>query len=114
MIVGEAGSLFTDETRSLRVMDAPDFPKAYLPTAIAMLEAYEVLIKRNATYTYLSPALFFEIDRPKTGKYKVGGDFVVLNSKGESVIGYADYAVAMVDGIENAKFINQRFCVVEA
>ena len=37
---------------------------------------------------------------------------LVLNSKGESVISYADYAIAMVDEIESGKHIKERISVV--
>lgn len=37
---------------------------------------------------------------------------LVLNSKGESYISYADYAIAMLDEIENPKFKNAKVSVV--
>lgn len=37
---------------------------------------------------------------------------VAPNSKGESVISYADYAIAMVDEIESGKHIQERISVV--
>jgi putative NADH-flavin reductase len=33
-------------------------------------------------------------------KYILAGEELTLNSKGESIISYADYAIAMVDEIE--------------
>lgn len=35
-----------------------------------------------------------------------------MNERGESVISYADYAVAMVDEIESGEHIQQRISVV--
>ena len=35
-----------------------------------------------------------------------------MNDKGESRISYADYAIAMIDEIENANNIQKRFSVI--
>ena len=63
-------------------------------------------------WTYLSPAGFFDAEGPRTGSYILGGEEAIVNSKGESYISYADYAIAMVDELENAKHIQQRFSVI--
>lgn len=63
-------------------------------------------------WTYISPAGDFQADGAKTGKYILGGEELTLNSKGESVISYADYAVAMVDEALNGNHIQQRISVV--
>ena len=63
-------------------------------------------------WTYVSPAGDFQPDGERTGKYILGGEELVLNSKGESVISYADYAIAMVDEIESGKHIKERISVV--
>lgn len=63
-------------------------------------------------WTYVSPAGDFQADGERTGKYILGGEELVLNSKGESVISYADYAIAMVDEIESGKHIKERISVV--
>ena len=63
-------------------------------------------------WTYISPAGDFQADGERTGKYVLGGEELVLNSKGESVISYADYAIAMVDEIESGKHIKERISVV--
>ena len=36
-------------------------------------------------------------DEPRTGEYKLGGEEPTMSSNGDRVIGYADYAVAIVD-----------------
>lgn len=63
-------------------------------------------------WTYLSPAADFQADGARTGKYTVAGEELTLNAKGQSVISYADYAIAMVDEAENGKHIQKRFSVV--
>lgn len=42
----------------------------------------------------------------------IGGENLILNSNGESVISYADYALALVDVIESGKYIKERISVV--
>ena len=43
---------------------------------------------------------------------KAQGEELTLNSKGESIISYADYAIAMVDEIEKGDHTQQRISVV--
>ncbi|NRG33087.1 NAD(P)-dependent oxidoreductase, partial [Niallia circulans] len=63
-------------------------------------------------WTYISPGGFFNPEGKRTGTYQKGGDVLVLNSKGDSYISYEDYAIAVIDEIEQPKFKNQRFSVV--
>ncbi len=78
-----------------------------------MAKALGELRKRNdVKWTYISPAGDFRADGERTGKYIFGGEELVLNSKGESVISYADYAAAMVDEIVNGNNIQKRISVV--
>ena len=63
-------------------------------------------------WTYISPAGDFQADGARTGSYILGGEELVLNSRGESVISYADYAIALVDEIESGKHIKERISVV--
>jgi putative NADH-flavin reductase len=113
IVVGGAGSLFVDEEKTQRLYETNDFPEAYFPTAKNMANNLRDLEKTNSIkWTYISPAAFFDPQGLRTGKYKVGKDNLIFNSKGESYISYADYAIAVLDEIENQKHINQRFTVV--
>ncbi|WP_347254042.1 NAD(P)-dependent oxidoreductase [Leminorella grimontii] len=113
LIVGGAGSLYVDDALSVRVMDTPDFPEAYRPTASNMGEAFFKLKGRqDVNWTYFSPAAMFIADGKRTGSYTVGGDRLLVNGQGESVISYADYAIAMVDELEQGKRQRQRFTAV--
>lgn len=94
-------------------MDGPDFPEMFKPLASAMGTALGELRERNdVKWTYISPAGDFRADGERTGKYILGGEELVLNSKGESVISYADYAIAMVDEIVSGNNIRKRISVV--
>lgn len=113
LVVGGAGSLFVDDAKSIRVFDTPDFPEAYLPTARNQGKNLETLRGQQAvTWTFLSPSAFFNPEGRRTGAYESGQDHLLINSKGDSYISYADYAIAVLDEIENPKHINERFTVV--
>lgn len=113
LIVGGAGSLYVNPEHTVQVMDGADFPDIFKPLASHMGKALNELRARNdVKWTYVSPAGDFQADGAKTGKYILGGEELTLNSKGESVISYADYAAAMVDEAVNGNHIQQRISVV--
>lgn len=113
LVVGGAGSLYVNPEHTACLSDSPDFPDAFKPLAAAMAKALgELRQRKDVKWTYLSPAGDFQADGARTGKYILGGEELTLNSKGESVISYADYAIAMIDEAETGKHIQQRFSVV--
>ncbi|MBR4749158.1 MAG: NAD(P)-dependent oxidoreductase [Abditibacteriota bacterium] len=113
LIVGGAGSLFVDPEHTAVVCDGPDFPAVFLPLAKAQGEELAKLRERNdVKWTFISPAGDFQAEGERTGKYILAGEELTLNSRGESIISYADYAVAMVDEIEKGDHIQQRISVV--
>ncbi|MGY3777799.1 NAD(P)-dependent oxidoreductase [Isobaculum melis] len=113
VVVGGAGSLFVDEAETARVMETPDFPAAFLPTAKNMGAALDLLEgTKDVLWTYLSPAAMFVADGARTGSYTLGGNLLQVNSQGESTISYADYAIAMLDEIEQGKHFHERISVV--
>ena len=113
LVVGGAGSLFVNPEHTATVSEGPDFPDAFKPLAAAMSEALNELRKRNdVRWTYISPAGDFQADGERSGEYLLGGEELTLNERGESIISYADYAIAMVDEIEKGNHIQQRISVV--
>lgn len=115
LVVGGAGSLYVNEAHTAVVSDGPDFPPQFLPLAKAQGKALEALRKRNdVRWTFLSPACDFQPEGERTGRYILAGEELTLNSRGESVISYADYALAMVDEIINGGHVQQRISVVRA
>ena len=114
LVVGGAGSLYVNPEHTHCVAEGPDFPDAFKPLAAAMAKALgELRERKDVKWTYLSPAGDFQADGPRTGRYILGGEELTLNSKGESVISYADYAIAMVDEAVKGDHIQQRISVVE-
>lgn len=114
LVVGGAGSLYVNPGHTACVADGPDFPDIFKPLAAAMAKALDELRERkDVRWTYISPAGDFQAEGERTGKYIPGGEELTLNSKGESIISYADYAIAMVDEIVNAANIQKRISVVK-
>ena len=115
LVVGGAGSLYVNADHTAQLMDGAGFPDAFKPLASSMGKALEELRARDdVRWTYISPAADFQAEGPRTGKYILGGEELTLNSRGENVISYADYAVAMVDEAVKGDHIRQRISVVVA
>lgn len=113
LVVGGAGSLYVNKEHTLCVSDGADFPEVFKPLASAMAKALEELRKRNdVKWTYISTAGDFQADGERTGKYILAGEELTLNAKGESIISYADYAMAMIDEATNGNHIQERISVV--
>lgn len=115
LVVGGAGSLYVNPEHTACVADGPDFPDVFKPLAAAMAKALgELRERKDVKWTYISPAGDFQADGERTGKYILGGEELTLNSRNESVISYADYAIAMVDEAVSGNHIQQRISVVRA
>ena len=114
LVVGGAGSLFVDKEHTKTVFDVTPFPEAAIPVVKAHQVALDELRKYDdVKWTYISPAGDFQADGERTGKYLLGGEELILSSEGESVISYADYAIAMIDEVINGGHIKQRIGVVK-
>jgi putative NADH-flavin reductase len=47
----------------------------------------------------------------RTGKFRLGKNDLIVNEKGESKISVQDYAVAMIDELENPAHHRERFTI---
>lgn len=113
LAVGGAGSLYMDTSHTTMLMDTPDFPQEYLPVARATAEAFDAIkASKGINWVYVSPPAVFIPDAPKSGKYKIIGEEFELNSKGESKISYADYAIAMIEIALDSTYSKQRVGVI--
>ncbi|STY45370.1 short chain dehydrogenase [Listeria grayi] len=114
LVVGSAGSLYIDEAKSSRVIDDPNMPAEFKALATSMAKAFDALkIRTDVNWTYASPATLFVVDAPLTNRFTiVSNDRLTFNENGENTIGYADFAVAVVDEIETGDFIGKRFSVI--
>lgn len=115
LVVGGAGSLYVNPEHTVQVKDGADFPEMFLPLATAQGKALDELRERDdVRWTFVSPAADFQAEGERTGSYLLGGEELTLNEAGESVISYADYAIAMVDEAERGEdaHIKERISVV--
>ncbi|MGN0972417.1 MAG: NAD(P)-dependent oxidoreductase [Aristaeellaceae bacterium] len=113
LVVGGAGSLYVNSEHTAVVSDGPDFPAMFLPLAKAQGKALEELRKRSdVKWTFVSPAGDFQAEGERSGAYILAGEELTLNDRGESIISYADYAIAMVDEIVSGDHVQQRISVV--
>ncbi len=114
LVVGGAGSLFTNPEHTLTVADSPDFPADWKPLAAAHAEALaDLRTRKDLKWTYISPAADFQADGPRTGAYDLNGEDFTPNAAGQSVLSYADFALAMVDEIERAAHVGERISLVQ-
>lgn len=110
--MGGAGSLWLDPEHTRQVVDEPSFPKEYFPLADAQRrQVAAVKARSDVVWTYVSPAAAFLPDAPATGKYVLGSDAFSVNAAGESVVSYADYALAMVDLIAKGGHAHEQVSV---
>lgn len=110
LVVGGAGSLFVDD-QGTRVLETPGFPDIYLPTATNQGKALLLYLEEDGIdWTFISPAAEIEPGE-RTGKYQSGKDHLLVNKEGRSYISMEDYAVALLDEIEQPKHRKERFTV---
>ena len=112
LVIGGAGTLYVDDKGTM-AMDTPDFPPEYMGVARATAESFfELKGRTDVLWTYVSPAGEYDDHGARTGKYVLGGDNLILNSKNESYISYADLALAVIDELKNGAFVQKRFTAV--
>lgn len=111
LLVGMAGNLETSP--GVRVMDAPDFPAEHLPFALGHTAGLHALRAAATELNWLmvSPALVLDANAPRTGRYRIAGDQLVVAEDGTSHISYADLAVALLDEIDAPKHHRTRIAV---
>lgn len=108
LVVGGAGSLQVPGG-GMDVVDTPDFPTEWKEAAKAVRETLKHLrTEKGLDWTFLSPAALIEPGQ-RTGRFRLGGDELLVDEKGESRISLQDYAVAMIDELESPQHSHQRF-----
>ena len=108
--VGGAGSLYIAE--NLQLIDTPEFPAEIKPGAEAARQYLEMIKKNeNLDWTFFSPAIEMHQGTAgvRKGTYRTALENPVFDESGRSVLSVEDVAVALVDELENGKFVKQRF-----
>ena len=104
--VGGAGTLMVN---GQRVMDGPGFPRAFEGGAKSTAVVKEILRgQTDVEWTVLCPPMSIE-PGGRTGQFRLGGDDLMAAADGSSRISAEDYAVAMVDELEQPRHSGHRF-----
>jgi putative NADH-flavin reductase len=109
LVVGGAGSLFV--APGVQGVDTPQFPAEWKQGALGAREALNMI--RNETtldWSFVSPAMML-VPGERTGKFRLGGDEVLMNGDQPASVSVADLAVAIVDEIEQPRHVKRRFTV---
>lgn len=107
IVVGGAGSLHAPD--GSQFVDSPHFPEAYRDGARAARDALAELRKESGLqWSLVSPAAHIAPGE-RTGKFRLGGDEPVLDTKGESHVSVEDLAYAILDEAEKPKHTGKRF-----
>lgn len=109
IVVGGAGSL--EVAPGVALIDTPEFPAIYKAEASggrAFLQALRT--ERELDWIFISPSAFFE-PGPRTGRFRLGGDQLLVDADGKSHISMEDYAIALADEIETPRHARTRFTV---
>ncbi|RHI09270.1 NAD(P)-dependent oxidoreductase [Bacteroides sp. AM16-24] len=110
LIVGGAGTLFYAPGKM--VMDADDVPAQLLPGIKSLGEFYLNTLRKekDIDWIFLSPAANMTPGK-RTTKFRIGKDDLVVDANGDSNISVEDFAVAMVDELEQEKHHKERFTI---
>lgn len=107
--VGGAGGL--EISPGVRVVDNPGMPDWVKPGSLATINALDQLHKEpELDWSFLAPAQTLKPGE-RTGKFRTGGGQLLIDAEGISEISLQDFALAMVNELEHATHIRQRFTV---
>lgn len=109
VVVGGAGSL--EVAPGVALIDTPEFPALYKAEAGAGRVFLQALrAETEVDWTFISPSALFEPGE-RRGHFRLGGDALLIDGAGNSHISMEDYAIALVDEIEQPRHSRQRFTV---
>lgn len=107
LVVGGAGSLYV--APGVQLIDTPDFPDEYKEGAEGARQALDILRSEQALeWTFISPAALL-VPGPRTGKFRLGNDELLMNGTEPGSISVADLAVALIDEAQQPQHVRQRF-----
>jgi len=110
LCVGGAGTLFC--APNLRVMDSGVIPDSFMPGVKGLAEFYLTILmnEKIIDWIFFSPAGTITPGQ-RTGKFRLGKDDLIVDKNGNSNISVEDYAMAMIDELENPKHHQERFTI---
>lgn len=109
LVVGGAGSLFV--APGVQLVDTPEFPAEWKQGALAAREALNLIRQETSLdWSFVSPAVMLA-PGARTGRFRIGGDEVLMDGSHPAGISVADLAAALVDEIETPRHLKRRFTV---
>lgn len=108
IVVGGCGSL--EFSPGVTVLDSGHWPQQYVPIAKSHVKAFAALQASDINWTYFSCPMSITPGE-RTGKFVLGGDRLVKDAEGKSRVSFEDYAVALVDEIEQPAHERARFTI---
>lgn len=110
ILVGGVGSL--EARPGIDVVDSDFYPADHKAHTLRNREILRALKRgeHDLDWTYVSPPLEIK-PGPRTGVFRLGEDQLLRDGDGNSRISEADFAVAILDELENGRFIQKRFTV---
>lgn len=110
LMVGGAGYLFV--APGVRVVDTGVIPNSILGGVRSLGKFYldTLLIEKDIDWVFFAPAGSL-VPGSRTGKFRLGKDNLVVDTKGDSKISIEDYAMAMVDELEKPAHHCERFTI---
>jgi putative NADH-flavin reductase len=108
LFVGGAGSL--EVAPGVTLIESGHLPEEWKGIAIAHRDALEMARASEINWTCFSPAAFFAPGE-RTGKFRMGTDRLVANDSGKSHVSMEDFAIALVDELENPRHERRRFTI---
>ena len=111
LIVGGAGTLFC--APGLRVVDSGAIPEEIMGGVRPLGDFYlnTLMNENDIDWVFFSPAGAFDENGQRTGEFRLGKDDLVVDAEGNSHISVQDYAVAMVDELEQENHHKERFTI---
>lgn len=119
IVVGGAGSLETapgevpadEDNHELGLgLEAIGLPRDYARAVKGHRDALEVYRLSDRLWTYFSPSVEITPGE-RTGRFRIGGDQVIVDTEGRSRISFEDAAIALLDEVELPQFVQRRFTV---
>lgn len=119
IVVGGAGSLeiapgvvpADDDDHMLGLgLEEMGLPREYAAAVKGHRDALNLYRLSNRLWTYFSPAAEISSGE-RTGRFRIGGDQLVTDAEGRSLVSFEDAAVALLDEAELPQFVQRRFTI---
>jgi putative NADH-flavin reductase len=108
LFVGGASSLEVEPGKKVLDTLLERLPKERLNEPIVMTETRDLIAASDVNWTFLSPAGMISPGE-RTGHFRLGGMQPVKDAEGQSRISTEDYAVAVVNELEQSRYVRQQF-----